>query len=60
MFYLCIDPIVSVEIMTASIPAIDQQLVLQSTANIVSGTTSIVDIIWTTLVICESGESIIL
>ena len=34
--------------MAASIPAVDQQLVLQCTANIVSGTTSIVDIIWTT------------
>ena len=51
MFYLCdyfIDPIVSVEIMAATIPAIDQPLVLQCNANIVRGITSTIDIIWTT------------
>ena len=43
-----IDPIVSVEIMAASIPLIDQPLVLQCTATTVGNITSTVDIIWTT------------
>ena len=43
-----IDPIVSVEIMAASIPSIDQPLMLQCTATIVRGITSTVDIVWTT------------
>ena len=42
-----IDPVVSVEIMTASILIIDQPLVLQCTATIVEYITSTVDIIWT-------------
>ena len=46
--FLYIDPIVSVEIMAASIPSIDQPLVLQCTATTVRGITSTVDIIWTT------------
>ena len=41
-------PIVSVDIMAASIPSIDQPLVLQCTATIVRGITGAVDIIWTT------------
>ena len=43
-----IDPIVSVEIMSATIPSIDQPLLLQCTATIVENITSTVDIIWTT------------
>ena len=43
-----IDPIVSVDIMAASILIIDQPLVLQCTATTVGNITSTVDIIWTT------------
>ena len=43
-----LDPIVSVEIMAASILSIGQPLVLQCNATTVRGITSTVDIIWTT------------
>ena len=43
-----IDPIISVEIRPAGIPAIYQPLILQCTATTVRGITSTVDIIWTT------------
>ena len=43
-----VDPIVSVEIMAASIPLINQPLVLQCTATTVGNITNTVDIIWTT------------
>ena len=43
-----VDPIVSVEIIAASILLIDQPLVLQCTATTVGNITSTVDIIWTT------------
>ena len=48
MFCECIDPIVAVEVMAVSIPAINQPLILQCTATIVRGINSTVDIIWTT------------
>ena len=43
-----IDPTVSVEIMAASIPSIDQPLALQCVVTTVEYITSTVDIIWTT------------
>ena len=43
-----IDPTVSVEIMAASIPSIDQPLVLQCVVTTVEYITSTIDIIWTT------------
>ena len=48
MYSLFVDPIVAVEVVSASIPEIDQPLILQCTATIVRGITSTVDIIWTT------------
>ena len=43
----CLDPIMNVEVMATGIPAINQSLTLQCTANIVRGISSTVDIIWT-------------
>ena len=48
MYNLCLDPIMAVEVMATGIPAINQSLTLQCTANIVRGISSTVDIIWTT------------
>ena len=48
MYNSCLDPIMAVEVMATGIPAINQSLTLQCTANIVRGISSTVDIIWTT------------
>ena len=48
MNYVYVDPIVTVEVNTASIPTIHQPLTLQCNGTTVRGITSTVDIIWTT------------
>ena len=42
------DPIIFVELMATTNPAVDQPLILQCIATVVRGITSTVDIIWTT------------